>query len=83
MFFGWKLISEVRKLITRIYEEVFENEDEQTASELIVELLNKTNYDLDKILELAGKTLGMERYVWFYTYLMNWIIHYLGSVVAN
>jgi len=76
-------MSEVRKLISQIYKEVFENEDEQTASELIVELLNKTNYDLDKILELAGKTLGMERYVWFYTYLMNWIIHYLSSVVAN
>ncbi|RLC77860.1 MAG: hypothetical protein DRJ03_26135 [Chloroflexi bacterium] len=76
-------MSEVRKLISQIYKEVFINDDEQTASELIVELLNKTNYDLDKILELAGKTLGMERYVWFYTYLMNWIIHYLGSVVAN
>jgi len=74
---------EIRKLIQEIYKEVFENEDEETASELIIELLNKTNYDLDKILELAGKTLGMERYVWFYMYLTNWIIHYLAPRIAN
>ena len=74
---------EIRKLIQEIYKEVFENEDEETASELIIELLNKTNYDLDKILELAGKTLGMERYVWFYMYLTNWIIHCLAPRIAN
>ncbi|RLG63297.1 hypothetical protein DRO21_06165 [archaeon] len=66
-------MSEIRKLITQIYEEVFIKGNE--PNDLVLELLKKTNYDLEGILELAGKTLGMEKYTWFCMYLLNWIIH--------
>ena len=66
-------MSDIRKLITQIYEEVFERGNE--PNDLVLELLKKSDYDLEKILELAGRTLGMEKYTWFCMYLLNWIIH--------
>ena len=68
-------MEEARKLIIQIWNKVFEQGNEEGVADLIIKLLEVTNYDLEAMFEIAGKTLGMEKYVWFYMYIVNAIIH--------